>query len=266
MDEKWVDGVVTRSNIKVLKSYDLDARHHYAHHKSHIDQVMFIVVNGFIPKDNDLLGNGGRSVKVSCIPIEDMEEEKRDSYTRVYDDSEDYTYPHITENLERRKGEMYWTNKTLCGTLHVKPTQFSLIHAYNDTIIPRMEEIARIESENGKYDVVFFEQEDSAGCHNSKEYNKFKDKEFSKRKWLRRCQSPQSPVFNINDHFYFRKLSKEISAQQSLSFGTKVMKFQEIIDTTKKIWEKKDDNVEISRGWMAHHQVIAAALEAKREN
>ena len=44
------------------------------------------------------------------------------------------------------------------------------------------------------------------------------------------------------------------------------MKFQEIIDTTKKVWEKKDDAVEISRGWMAHHQVIAAALETNGEN
>ena len=44
------------------------------------------------------------------------------------------------------------------------------------------------------------------------------------------------------------------------------MKFQEIIDTTKKVWDKKDDAIEISRGWMAHHQVIAAALETKEEN
>ena len=129
MDEKLVDGVVTRSNIKVLKSYDLDARYHYAHHKSHIDQVMFIVVNGFIPKDNDFLGNGGKSVKISCVPIGDIKKAKRDPYKRVYDDSGDFTYPHIRENLERRKGEMYWTNKTLCETLHVKTTQFSLIHA-----------------------------------------------------------------------------------------------------------------------------------------
>ena len=79
MDEKWVDGVVMRSNIKVLESYNLDSRYHYAHHKSYVDQVMFIVLNSFIPKDNDLLGNGGRSVKISCIPIRGMEKAKRDS-------------------------------------------------------------------------------------------------------------------------------------------------------------------------------------------
>ena len=87
--------------------------------------------------------------------------------------------------------------------LTCKKSQFSLIKAYKDEIIPRMEEIARIEIENGKYEVVFFEQEYSAGCHNSKEYNAFKDKEFSDRNWLRRSQSPQSPVFNVNDLFFF---------------------------------------------------------------
>ena len=39
--------------------------------------------------------------------------------------------------------------------LTCKKTQFSLIKAYKDKIIPRMEEVARIESENGKYEVVF---------------------------------------------------------------------------------------------------------------
>ena len=57
----------------------------------------------------------------------------------------------------------------------------------------------------------------------------FKDKEFENRNWLRRSQSPQSPLFNVNDLFYFRKLSKEISAEQSLNYGTRVLKCEEII-------------------------------------
>ena len=58
MDEKWVHAIVTRSNIKILESLDINNRYHYAHHKNFIDQVMFIVVNGFIPNDNNLLGMG----------------------------------------------------------------------------------------------------------------------------------------------------------------------------------------------------------------
>ena len=115
-----------------------------------------------------------------------------------------------------KKGELYWNNKTLCGTLETKDSQFSLIKAYEETIIPQMEEIARKESCGGLYNVVFFEQEDCAGCHMSDEYIAFKDKEFAKRNWLRRNQSPQSPCFNVNDQFYFRKLSNEISANNLL--------------------------------------------------
>ena len=132
MHEKWVHAVVTRSNIKLLESYDIKNRYHYAHHKSFIDQVMFVVINGFIPTDNDILGNGGRSIKVSCVPVGDYEVAKRDSYKRVYDEDGNFSYPHIPENLERRKGNLYWTNKTLCGTRNASEGQFSLINAYEN--------------------------------------------------------------------------------------------------------------------------------------
>ena len=100
---------------------------------------MFIVVNGFVPTDNDLLGNGGRSIKLSCVPVGDYEQAKRDSYRRVYDDEGRFTYPQIAENHERTKGEYYWKNKTLCGTHEPNDDQFSLIRGYKDFIIPEME-------------------------------------------------------------------------------------------------------------------------------
>ena len=65
MDEKWVKAITVRSNVKLLGSYHINQRYHYAQHKNYLDQVMFIVINGFIPKKNDLLGNGGRSIKVA---------------------------------------------------------------------------------------------------------------------------------------------------------------------------------------------------------
>ena len=100
----------------------------------------------------------------------------------------------------------------------------------------------------------------------SQEYIEFKNEEFNKRRWLRRNQSPQSPLFNVNDHFYFRKLSSEISATQSLNFGAKLMKCEEILSVVDRVWKSDDDSVAISRGWMSHHQVIAAALEMKGDN
>ena len=141
-----------------------------------------------------------------------------------------------------------------------------MVSAYENIIIPAMEEIARKESENGKYNVVFYEQEDCAGVHKNAYYIKWKTKEFDKRGWLRRNQSPQSPLFNVNDQFYFRKLSKEISSMQSLTMGTRLMKSEEIIKIVNKVWDDNTDSVSISRGWMSHYQVIAAALEMDGDN
>ena len=75
-----------------------------------------------------------------------------------------------------KKGEYYWRNKTLCGTREPNNDQFSLIRAYEEGIIPSMKEIAQKESEGGKYEVIFIEQEDGAGCHNNAEYQTFIDK------------------------------------------------------------------------------------------
>ena len=46
------------------------------------------------------------------------------------DDERTFSYPQIDDNIERVKGELYWTNTTLCGTEHVKETEYSLIDVY----------------------------------------------------------------------------------------------------------------------------------------
>ena len=78
--------VVTRTKIKLLENYNVGKRFHYAHHKNYMDQVMFIVVNGFVPFPNNLFGNGGRSIKVECIAIGEYEECKRSYFKRVTDE------------------------------------------------------------------------------------------------------------------------------------------------------------------------------------
>ena len=267
MDEKWVQAITIRRNIKVLGSYHVDKRYYYAPHKNYLDQVMFIVINGFIPNDNNILGNGGRSVKVACIPIGEMAECKRAGYKRVYDEEGKYTCPKIPGNETKKIGEFYWENRTLCGKQTAKKgKQYSLVDAYKNIIIPAMEEIARKESDNGRYNVIFYEQEDCAGVHKNQFYIKWKTKEFDKRGWLWRNQSPQSPLFNVNDQFYFRKLSKEISSMQSLTMGTRLMKSEEIIKIVDNVWKDDTDSVSISRGWMSHYQVISAALEMDGDN
>ena len=210
MDEKWVKAVSVRSNIKVLGSYHVNQRYHYAQHKNYLDQVMFIIINGFVPYNNDLLGNGGRSIKVACIPVGEMKKCTRTGYKRVYQEDGTYSCPKIPGNETKKLGEYYWENYTLCGSANPGDKQFSLINAYKNVIFPKMDATAEEESENGTCDVIFYEQEDCAGYHKNEEYIKWKNNEFRRRNWLRKNQSPQSPLFNVNDQFYFRKLSKEI--------------------------------------------------------
>ena len=50
MDEKWVDGIVTRTNIEILEFYSIDRRHIYDRHKNYVDQFMFIVLQWIYPK------------------------------------------------------------------------------------------------------------------------------------------------------------------------------------------------------------------------
>ena len=53
---------------------------------------MFIVVNGFIPIGNDILGKGGRCVKVACVPIGEYRNATKDSYSAEYDEEGNQTY------------------------------------------------------------------------------------------------------------------------------------------------------------------------------
>ena len=38
---------------------------------------MLMVVNEFIPNRNGTLGNGGRSVKVWCVPVDNYENQRK---------------------------------------------------------------------------------------------------------------------------------------------------------------------------------------------
>ena len=61
--------MVTRTNIKILSLYHIDGRHNYIPSKTKMDQIMFMVVNGFILIGNDIFGKGERCVKVDCVPL-----------------------------------------------------------------------------------------------------------------------------------------------------------------------------------------------------
>ena len=64
---------------------------------------MFIIVNGFIPFENNLFEKRGRSIKVECIAVRDYEECKRSSYKRVTNEEGNFTYPQIPKKLGKKR-------------------------------------------------------------------------------------------------------------------------------------------------------------------
>ena len=81
-------------------------------------------------------------------------------------------------------------------------------------------------------------------CHKSAEYISCARNEFLKPGWIRMNKSSQYPLFNVNDRFSFRNLSKEVSA---LKYATNLLKLEEIIDMVEMVWSYTTDAVTISR-------------------
>ena len=81
--------------------------------QKYLNQVMFIVVNDFIPNRNVILRNGSKSTKVCCVPVGNYEISKENSYHRVFDDDGKLTCSKLTENIMPEKRKKYRLNKTL---------------------------------------------------------------------------------------------------------------------------------------------------------
>ena len=63
--------------------------------------------------------------------------------------------------------------------------------------------------------------------------------EFEKRGWLIFRQPAQSPITNIHDIFIFPMLSKAVSRDQALIFGSTLLKDEELNATVLKVWNEK---------------------------
>ena len=151
-----------------------------------------------------------------------MAKAKKDSYKRVYKSDGTYTYPRIEANISRREGEEYFQCCELTGSkegTESKP-KISLLKLYQDQIIPDLEEkIVRKYSEGGTRRVVVVRQEDGAGVHQDKTYQREMHRMFEERGWLFFLQASQPPLTNIHDACVFPMMSKRVSTEQALMFG-----------------------------------------------
>ena len=79
-----------------------------------------------------------------------------------------------------------------------------------------------------KKKVIVVKQGDGAGPHQDKTYLSFMSSEFKQRDWIIFNQPSQSPVLNMCDACYFPMASKQVSKEQGLLFGGKLLQGEEL--------------------------------------
>ena len=96
----------------------------------------------------------------------------KDYYKRVYRDNGTYHYPKIAANKLLTKGVEYFQAVEITGSKEGtdKDPKLSLISVHRVTT--NMDKLADQLSENGTKKVIFVRQEDGAGPHTNKTYNK----------------------------------------------------------------------------------------------
>ena len=110
-------------------------------------------------------------------------------------------------------------------------------------------------------------QEDGAGLHNDKTYISEMKKEFwDKREWVNFNQSSQSPTFNVHDMCIFPVLSKRVSREQALSFGSTLLKGEQLNQTVMKVWADSSNLTAIARAFAGHWQIVLAAMYHEGDN
>ena len=268
MDEKWFYAIRTRSNCKVLTSIGLHANDYFATHKNHVGKELYIVVTAYVLNGNDITG-GGKAVPISCIRVGAMVKAQKDSYKRVYKPNGKFWYPPLPENILRRKGEEYFKPMELNGsnTGTVKDPKISLLKEYLDNIVPDIhEKIVNRFNDNGNTHVCIVKQEDGAGLHTDGTYINTMNDLFRLKDWLIFNQPSQSPVTNIHDACIFPMMSKAVSTEQALTFGSRMLVGEQLNQTVMKVWNDKTNLVAMSRAFAGHSQIVCAIIEHKGDN
>ena len=269
MDEKWFYAVVTRSNCKILTSIGLEPADYYAQHKNHIGKEMYVVVTAFVLTNDNDIRKGGVAIPIACVRVGRMRKAQYNTYRRVYKEDGSHHYPKIPENQLRKEGEEYFKNVELTGSNEGtdKKPKMSLLKIYQEEIIPAIEEkVVQRFSQNGTRKVVCIKQEDSAGLHQDKKYVRTMRREFKKRDWILFNQPAQSPITNVHDACVFPMLSKAVSREQAVTFGSRLLKGEQLNQTVMKVWQDKKNLHAIARAFAAHHQIVNSIIKHKGDN
>ena len=97
-------------------------------------------------------------------------------------------------------------------------------------------------------------------------YLKRKKELFSERDWLIFKQPLQSLTLNVHNFTIFPEMSKAVSREQVLVYGSNLMKGEELNKAVTKLLNDNDNLQEISHGFAGHHQIVFLVLEHDGNN
>ena len=263
MDEKWFWSIVIRRNLKSVPFFGIEPVQHGVQHKSHLEKIMGIASTAFAPEGNDIT-KGGRAFLVSLVRVGRMVEAPRDTYKRVYREDGTYHYPKIARNQLRRKGELYFKGMEITGSSKGTTTKpkFDLLSFFQNTEIPRLEELAAQVSTTTAKRVIVRYQMDGAGPHTDKVLLEFLNASFGARSWHLKFQPSNSPVTNVKDDCLFPALSKHVSREQGVSKGSQIFAPDELWAAVTKCWNEFPLDT-LARAYIRHSQVASAIAEYK---
>jgi hypothetical protein len=184
---------------------------------------------------------------------------KRTTYKRKFREDGSIHYPKRDDNISRKKGEMYWVPMEITGSNEgtLKDPKFSLLDWFQKKEIPRLEAVAReVYALTGKKSIIRY-QMDGAGPHVGKELLKELDQEFNNRNWILKFQPSQSPLTNVKDFCIFPAMSKAVTAEQGLNFGSHVLGSEQLWEVVTSTWDKFPVST-IAQAYAGHHQIVNA--------
>ena len=141
-----------------------------------------------------------------------------------------------------------------------------LLKVYQETIIPALERnVVQKYSENN-VKIVVVKQEDGAGLHTNSTYQKEMKKEFNQRDWILFNQPSQSSITNVHDACIFPMMSKKVSKEQAVVFGSTLLKGEQLNQCVTKVWNDENNRTAMARAFAGHHQIVNAILHHNGDN
>ena len=206
-DEKNFLGSVLHKNIK--QTAEMKMKHQKIHHKNYQNKVMFSAFVGAASIGGYKNGIVGLPIHIERCCVERVWT-KKSTYKRTYNGTS-YRYEKRADNISKQQGKIYKVDCCVRGadTGTEKDPKYSLLKFWKEKLLPWLEKLV---STNGPFPgfIIKF-QDDGAGAHQCKKYEKFLNELFDSKGWYLSKQPPNSPLTNVLDLLVFPALSKRVS-------------------------------------------------------